>query len=439
MLNGVSPTSKKRFCVGLALLISVAIFAGCKHQAPPAPQADFRRPLPEGMVALRKIPPEQYPDFGQQPIDAARLQTSIDNSLKYLSARSSQQFYPYLDITHDRAVASLRRLRGICDQLTARGSWDGPWFNQQIVANFEVYKSYGAPTSDGTEYTDQVLFTGYYTPIFDASMTRQGPYQWPLYKLPPDLVRDPMTGEVKGRKTADGQIVPYYTRGQIETGNVLAGDELVWVKTRWEAYIITVQGSARLRLADSGKIYEIGFAGTNGYSYTSPGQQMVADGVISADQLSLKGLQAYFQAHPEAMDKYLPLNQRYVFFTERPGGPFGSLNVPVTPMATIATDKSTRDIYPRAMPAFLTVPIPDQTGTSMVPFAGFMLDQDTGGGIRASGRCDIYMGIGAQAEARAGRELQQGALYYIAIKPELMQPGNGGTASAGTPPGGAVN
>ena len=98
-----------------------------------------------------------------------------------------------------------------------------------------------------------------------------GGYRWPLYKLPADLVRDPMTGQVHGRKTAEGRIVPYYTRGGNRDRDKLAGDELVWLKSRWEAYVVTIQGSARLRLADTGQIYEIGFAGTNGYPYTSPG------------------------------------------------------------------------------------------------------------------------------------------------------------------------
>lgn len=275
-------------------------------------------------------------------------------------------------------------------------------------------------SADGSAYTDQVLFTGYCTPIYEASMTPSAEFQWPLYKLPADLVRDGMSGQVQGRRTPDGRIVPYYTRGDIETGHKLAGDELIWLKSRWEAYVVTIQGSARLKLVDSGKIYEIGFAGTNGYSYSSPGRQMVADGVIGADQLSLRGLTAFFDQHPEMMDKYLPLDQRYVFFTERPGGPFGSLNVPVTPWATIATDKEQKDIYPRSMPAFIVTAVPASPEGGSQRFSGFLLDQDTGGAIRASGRCDIYMGIGPEAEAMAGHELQQGELYYVAIKPELM-------------------
>ena len=62
------------------------------------------------------------------------------------------------------------------------------------------------------------------------------------------------------------------------------------------------------------------------------------------------------------------------------------------------------------------------TPDSRVPFRGFMLDQDTGGAIRAAGRADIYMGTGPQAESLAGKQLHEGELYYLAVKPERMAP-----------------
>ena len=73
---------------GLFIFWGTVCLVGCKQQAPQplARQIDFRRPLPEGMVALRKIDPSEYPDFGKQAIDPARLRASIDHSLKYLSA-----------------------------------------------------------------------------------------------------------------------------------------------------------------------------------------------------------------------------------------------------------------------------------------------------------------------------------------------------------------
>jgi membrane-bound lytic murein transglycosylase A len=397
----------------LALAVLGLILPACSKKKP----LNYSQELAPGQMALRKIPPAEYPDFSAGTWNLNVLVRSIDASLLYMSKPSSQRYYPYLDITHQRAQATLLALRQIASE--AAGQADpGRYLDEQVRAKFEVYKSIGAPSPGGNGYTDIVLFTGYCTPNRDASPVRTGPYQWPLYKRPADLATDPDTGEAIGRRLADGSVVPYYTRAEIEGQNVLAGHEFVWLKNRWEAYVITIQGSGRLRMPD-GRIREIGFAGHNGHDYSSPGLQMVKDGVIRREELNLRTLERHFTQNPAAADKYLWLNQRTVFFTDRPGGPYGKLNVPITTMASIATDK---DVYPRAMPAFLQVPIPrtDNPRQSW-PFSGFMLDQDAGGAIRAAGRCDIFMGIGDEAENLAGHQLHEGALYYIAVKPELVE------------------
>jgi membrane-bound lytic murein transglycosylase A len=377
---------------------------------------NYTQELPPGEKALRKIPPERYPAFAADPAGQPQLLQSVRNSLKYLAAPSSEKFFPYLDITHERAVATLQALR---DTLVGAGTAPVQW-DAVIRERFEVYQSVGAPRADGRGYSNQVLFTGYFTPTYDASLTREGAFQWPLYKRPADLITD-YDSDTSSRRTSDGSLAPYYTRQQIENSKspVLAGQELVWLASRWQAYVITIQGSARLRRRD-GRIYEVGYAGTNGQPYVSPGRQMLADGVITRAELSLDGLGHYFEKHPEAMNKYLWLNPRTTFFAERPGGPFGKLNVPVTPGATIATDK---EVYPRAMPAYV-MPVSGAAGPAPeggVATQGFMLDQDAGGAIRAAGRCDIYMGVGDSAERSAGEQLSTGELFYLAIKPELMR------------------
>ena len=104
-----------------------------------------------------------------------------------------------------------------------------------------MYQSVGAPSPDGRGNTNKVLFTGYFPPTYDASPTRGGSYQWPLYKRPMDLVTD-IASDTAGRRGVDGSMVPYFTRREIESG-ALADDELVWLTSRWNAYVITVQGS----------------------------------------------------------------------------------------------------------------------------------------------------------------------------------------------------
>jgi membrane-bound lytic murein transglycosylase A len=405
--------------LALCCLVLISLLAGCRAKKPPTfadapepPRIDYSAELPPGTVGLRKIAPGQYPDFSDAFLQPHRadLIKAIDQSLVYLAKPSSQKSYPYGSgmITHEQAVETLKALKGLLLQKSARTP--DQW-NAVVAEMFDVYQSIGAPNPQGG-FTNEVLFTGYCTPIYPASLTRQGPYQWPLYKRPADLITDP-EGKRAARRTPDGQQDGYPTREELERSKMLEGQELVYLTSRWDAYVIHVQGSAFLQMPD-GKRMEIGYAGNNGQEYVSPGLAMVKDGVISKDQLSLRGLRTYFQQNPAMMDKYLNLNPRYVFFAERPGGPFGSLNVPVTPMASIATDK---DVYPRAMPAFVKTTIPASVAGGTRPFRAFMLDQDTGGAIRAAGRCDLYMGIGPTAEALAGQQLHTGQLYYLAVKP----------------------
>jgi membrane-bound lytic murein transglycosylase A len=368
----------------------------------PQVEKDYGRALPPGALALRKIGPERYPDFSKGYANLAGLEQAIQHSLSYLSKPSSQKYFPYGEITHAQAVASLNHFLDILHSVRSGAELDAA-----IRRDFDVYESVGCDDK-GT-----VFFTGYYTPIFEGRRQQDARFRYPLYGAPPDLVKD-SEGRTLGRRTPDGRTVPYYTRREIVEGGLLDGTEVAWLKDPFEAYVVTVQGSAKLRLAD-GSLYELGYSGNNGHEYTPVSRQMIKDKVIGRKDLSLQTLLRYFAAHPDKVNYYCLLNDRLVFFKERSGGPFGCLNVPVTPYRTIATDK---EVFPRACLAFLTTSLPTSYNNSVqiAPYSGFALDQDAGGAIRAAGRSDVYMGIGPTAEATAGRTGAEGALYYIFLK-----------------------
>ncbi|NQT51608.1 MltA domain-containing protein, partial [bacterium] len=334
-----------------------------------------------------------------------RLVEAIDNSLAYYAKPSSQQFFPYLDISHERAVATLQTFKAVLGNAT-----DPADLHRIICERFDVYISVGCDDR-GT-----VLFTGYCTPIYKGSLTPTADFRYPLYKLPADLVKKP-DGTPVGRRTPDGRIVPYYTRRDIEVKQLLAGKglELVWLAAPLEAFIVHVQGSARIELTGGNSI-SIGYAGKTDRPYTSLGLSLVADKKIHADDLSLQAIIDYFKKYPHELKDYLRKNECYVFFTQSEGGPFGSLNAPVIPPRSIATDKA---VFPRGLLAYAVTKVPKmktRDDITLEPFYGFCLDQDTGGAIRSAGRCDIYMGVGPDALLLAGRTRAEGKLYYLAVK-----------------------
>jgi membrane-bound lytic murein transglycosylase A len=376
-----------RNVVAVSAAVAFAALSACAGR--PAPE--YGRELPEGRMALRKIvDPSRIPDFSSGFGGRHETIHAIDQSLAYLAKPSARRWYPYLDISHERVVASLKELRELL--ASARS---GAELHRRIVDRFDVYESVGW-NDEG-----EVLFTAYCEPIYRGSLVRTDEFRYPLYRLPPDLVKT-ADGVPLGRRLENGEISTYPSRRQIEEGDLLRGLELVWLADPVEAYIVHVQGSVRIRLTD-GREMRIGYAGKTDRPYRSVAMEMVKDGRFPRSELSLQKVKGYFHRHPDMIRPYLHRNECYVFFTERDGGPYGSLNVPLTPGRSIATDKA---VFPRAAMAYVV----------SEPMRGFALDQDTGGAIRSAGRCDLFLGSGPEAESRAGRLHHVGRLYYVFAK-----------------------
>lgn len=401
---------------------------GCTTTTAPGPS--YAQPLPTGQWGLRRVTdPARMPDFHaiQLQFYSPGFLTALDHSIGWFAKPSTVVHYPYgtasgEEITHEQAWASVVALRELASSKRPHAEMIAA-----IRERFDVYESVGW---DGS---GEVLFTGYYAPEFEASYSRGGRFEHPIYTRPDDLVTDPTTGEVIGRRVGN-RVAPYPPRAEIQAENIMAGKELVYLPSRLDAYTIEINGSAKLAMTDGSELY-IGYAGTNGHDYVSIGRLLVEDGKIDEDRLSMPAIRRYFAQHPDELDDYIRRNPRMVFFQEYTGGnwPAGSLGVPVTTERSLATDKA---IFPRGSAVIVETTIPSGTGER--PFNQLMLDQDTGGAIRAAGRADIFTGIGDAAERVAGNLISTGRLYYLLLKPryiadyqDQLAPGGPGTGGSG--------
>jgi membrane-bound lytic murein transglycosylase A len=404
LLSYVSGMKMKIILIGLLMVVMCLGFAGCQKRSvvmieDRTVEKDYTRPLPPGELALRKITdPGQIPDYTKAFGDLDGLLEAINHSLNYMAKPSSERFYPYGEITHEQAVKSLQELK----KLVSSGLSPDE-LNKILRDQFDTYISVGCD-NQGT-----VLYTGYYTPIFDGSLSRTDRFKYPLYKSPGNLVKG-ADGAILGQKSPDGRIGKFPNRVGLQNSNLLAGNELVWLADPFEVYVVHVQGSAKIR-TPAGQIEAVSYDAHNGWEYESIVPKMIADGKLSGKRVSLRIMIEYFKAHPDEIDRYVNTNPRFVFFRKGTGEPRGSINEPVTPFRSIATDKS---IYPRAMFAFAAVDLERPVG--------FALDQDTGGAIRAAGRCDVYMGVGDRAGELAGATYREGRLYYLFLKPAGSEP-----------------
>jgi membrane-bound lytic murein transglycosylase A len=413
-LNEDRPSRPRRSGIGALLCLTIAAaLAGCSAAPDPAPE--YARPLPPGGVALRLVEPGTGPDLAEawRNRDSGLLD-SLEESLEWYAAPSSRTKFPYevarpggvRSISHAEAQASVAAFRDLL--LRSR---DAAEFERMVRNRFEVYESIGWDGS-GT-----VLFTGYFAPEFDASTTRTSAFTSPIHRRPPDLVTAP-DGTPLGRRLEDGRIVPWASRAELMRSGALDGLELYYLPDGLDAYLIEVNGSAKLRLPD-GTIRHVGYAGKTGRPYVGLGQSLVDEGIVPEDRLNLAAIRRLHREDPALIRRLMDRNENCVFFMDYDGEdwPEGSLGVRVTPRASIATDKK---VYPPG-----AVAVVDTRRAGHDPredFTAFLLDQDTGGAIQAPGRCDIFMGIGPQAEVLAGGQYAEGELYYLFLAPGESPP-----------------
>lgn len=402
----------QRRVLGAAALIT--LFAACAVQppAPPAAQAcpaTARCPVCPVCPAVTPEPPKA----------------------KTLEAASWAELPGWMD--EDPRAAWDTFLRS-CTRLKAQAAWrESCALAEQLPAAASVrdffetqFLPYRVANADGSV---QGLATGYYEPLLRGSRRREGPYRYPLYAAPadllivdlaeinPELKHLHLRGRLEGRR-----VLPYYPRAEIERGlPALAGKELLWVDDPVDLFFLQVQGSGRVRLP-TGELVRVGYADQNGQPYKSIGRYLVEQGELKLEQASMQGIKAWGAANPARLDALLDQNPSYVFFRELPqtdggqssttdgpmtaGGPVGALGVALTPERSIAVDPR---YIPLGAPVFLATSWPG----SAQPLARLVLAQDSGGAIRGAVRADYFWGFGDAAGAQAGRMRQSARMWVL--------------------------
>ncbi len=275
----------------------------------------------------------------------------------------------------------------------------------------------------GRHIEAQGLITGYYEPLLEGSRVRTERYPVPLYGPPADLL-DVELGtlypELAGRRVrarlVGRKVVPYYTRAELEA-DPPEGDAVAWVADPFDAFLLQVQGSGRLRLPD-GAVIRLQYADQNGQPYRAVGRYLTEHGEIAPGQATVPAIRAWLAAHPERTAEVLDSNPSVVFFTALPlvpaadggedaaTGPRGALGVALTAQRSVAVDAR---VVPLGAPLFLATTFP---GTQL-PLARAVLAQDTGGAIRGPVRADFFWGLGSAAGDLAGRMREPGRMWLL--------------------------
>ena len=247
----------------------------------------------------------------------------------------------------------------------------------------------------------QSLFTGYFEPQAFGSLTPTPDYFVPIYAKPNDLTSR----------------TPYFSRREIEQGVLKdQGLELCYLSSWEEVYFIHIQGNGRVLLQD-GKALRLSFAAKNGRGYNSIGRLLLERGIGSALTMSMQFLKSWMRDNPEAARELMWENPSFIFFSANDQidltlGATGAAKVPLTPMRSLAVDRS---YWAFGTPLFLSTHLPPEAGGDA--FQNLMIAQDTGSAIKGVVRGDVYFGWGPQAELAAGHMKQPGKMLALLPKP----------------------
>lgn len=279
-------------------------------------------------------------------------------------------------------------------------------FNQSLRQKFNVFVPDLKPGDTRYGESQPVLFTAYYTPTLNASLTPTSTYPHAIYKKP--------TGSLVSS-----------TRHEIDFKNKLGGRglELFYAENLFDLYLLHVQGGGKVVLnSGSGKqkYYYLTYDGTNGQSWNFISKYMTEKGYIANG--SIEDQRIFLNAHPEKQEEIFATCPSYVYFKVSNEPPLGSDLVPLTDNRSIATDtnhylfKGALAFVEAKRPANPYDPKESCKPGDYRSFSRFYLDQDTGGAIKGKGRVDLYFGEDRYAEIAAYNTVQRGNLYFLLLK-----------------------
>ncbi|MBT2333164.1 MltA domain-containing protein [Variovorax paradoxus] len=258
------------------------------------------------------------------------------------------------------------------------------------------------------------------------------------------ITRDTLDRKVRLRIEGK-QLLPYYTREEIETKGAPNARVLAFVSSATALYEMQIQGSGRIKLAN-GEIIRVAYAEQNGQPFR-PTLAQAANGKprtpvkvrgssielqlddgdedddVGGTSTSTIRTRGFTLARPTASGAVMVPGRRtagpvvgsgitdpsYVFFKESPspsGGPVGAFGVPLSAGRSIAVDPRST---PLGYPVFVSTRAP---GTG-APMQRLTVAQDTGGAIRGAVRADYFFGNGQQAATNARRMKERGQLWIL--------------------------
>ena len=269
----------------------------------------------------------------------------------------------------------------------------------------------------------KTLFTGYIELEIKGRLEKsitEAPNAVPIFKKPPNILSvnlEKFGEEYKAKKITgmiiNNDFIPVPSRKIIENEHLFKDHILAYIDDPALAYFLHIQGSGVITLK-SGEKLSVGYAGDNGKNYYSIGKELIEEGIIKKEDMSMQAILVWMRNNKLAALELMQKNKRFIFFKERNNlePPKGSSGTSVTAMHSAAVDNN---FIPYHLPLWIQVDDfyndrPDKRLTNI------FISQDTGSAIKGLTRMDLFLGKGINAEEIAGRLSSNGKIWTLVPK-----------------------
>lgn len=291
----------------------------------------------------------------------------------------------------------------------------------------------------GKDRFGEILLTSYYEPLLSGSKTQNKRHSMPIYKAPENLVeikldqfsedffgeidtnRKVISAQLTEDKFGNKQIIPLPSREDIDFKSALKNKNLeIAFVDPIDAFFLHIQGSGRI-LFENGESFTVGYHAQNGMKYEPIGKFLVNE--IPKEKMSLQTIEQVLRTkYHKKLIEILPLNPSYIFFKKIDGRAKTTIGAEVTNRRTLAVDT---DFFNLGLLGHLIYPELEITESGALEkenrYQHFVLNQDTGGAIKSTGRADLFWGSGENGKKMAGHMRHLAQLTYFLPKQKTLE------------------
>lgn len=285
------------------------------------------------------------------------LRQGISSQLKFLERYPSNKRFAQrgLNVDNQELIAAARGVLSWLDN------------SQNLMEQFDLI-----------QLSEQVKFTGYYTPELIASFERTERFRYPIYRKP-DVMLLGMSRERINQGALEG-----------------SGLEIAWVDDPIDLFYAHMQGSGALSFL-TGERKIMRFSAANTLPFKSIATYMQQRGYLGSD-LSRRAITQWLRLNPHMLGEVLAANPRYIYFTLSDKMPLSASGLPLVVGHTVAVDTQ---FIPFGAVLLAQTPEFDSLGEIKGYAWRLLLPQDRGSAITGRARLDLYMGIGERAKRKA--------------------------------------